>query len=632
MPTCCVPSCRSGYASNPNPGHITYHKFPKDKDRREQWIRRIHRDFTPNEGHRVCSLHFRESDFKTSSEDQNTRRKRSSEALQRRYLKINALPSLFENLPCYLSVEPAHERGTRATSTARLDAENTRLSEQIIEVLRSSCYKAFTLVTECGFNIVSVCADNHAVNRSFFSFLGSGSLQSRVEYPLESGNFIYVIIDPTHTLKNIYNNFQRTGEFHFPHEEDFITAKFSHIKELFHMEVGAPLKLAHKLTNDCLCPTNIQRSSFKIFAAVFHESTVNALKYYVANGHSEWRGTQIFVDLIHKLACIVNVKTPCVGFQKRDDYREPIRSTNDVNIQRLDEYLNFFTTWEISKKTGLTKPTFSACKLMCRALKDISCHLITECDYAYVLLGNVQSDVLEKRFGRYRQMSGSNYFISVRQLLESEKKLKIYNCLVHCNMNVSDLAIFRQVEDFASVSDPLLNYSIPELSEFSSDVDISLESNDLNVILYVAGYIVHCLSKRKLPHCCFDILCCADDLPEIEFGYDSEFLSICNRGGLKYPSAYFFNFCCRLYKIYCTLRSNDSVFKQLVTHPSPAFAFCQAFCCEEVHCQNGHDIQRFLFSAGRSMFNMFAKNFLAEFSRPKTALPQKIAKLRSSKL
>lgn len=113
--------------------------------------------------------------------------------------------------------------------------------------------------------------------------------------------------------------------------------------------------------------------------------------------------------------------------------------------------------------------------------------------------------------------------------------MKIYNCFVHCNMNVSDLNIFRQVGDSACGSD-VLNCPMPELNEFSSDVDISLDFDELNIILYVSGYIVHCFSKRNLPSCCPDLLCCDD---EIEFGYDSEFLNICNRGGLTFPTAHF---------------------------------------------------------------------------------------------
>ncbi|QQP35188.1 Putative LOC101234561 [Caligus rogercresseyi] len=47
-------------------------------------------------------------------------------------------------------------------------------------------------------------------------------------------------------------------------------------------------------------------------------------------------------------------------------------------------------------------------------------------NFVYVLPSLFQSDPIEKRFGWYRQLSGGNYFISVRQILEAEKKLEFF--------------------------------------------------------------------------------------------------------------------------------------------------------------------------------------------------------------
>lgn len=50
-------------------------------------------------------------------------------------------------------------------------------------------------------------------------------------------------------------------------------------------------------------------------------------------------------------------------------------------------------------------------------------------DTKNLLLGKFQTDKLEGRFGKYRQLSGSHYHVSVTQVLESEKKLKILSSL-----------------------------------------------------------------------------------------------------------------------------------------------------------------------------------------------------------
>ena len=38
-----------------------------------------------------------------------------------------------------------------------------------------------------------------------------------------------------------------------------------------------------------------------------------------------------------------------------------------------------------------------------------------------VLLGKLSSDPIEKRFGQFGQLSGANFFILVRQLLDAQK-------------------------------------------------------------------------------------------------------------------------------------------------------------------------------------------------------------------
>ena len=46
-----------------------------------------------------------------------------------------------------------------------------------------------------------------------------------------------------------------------------------------------------------------------------------------------------------------------------------------------------------------------------------------------MLLGKFQTDNFEARFGQYIMLSGSNYLVSVNEVLQSEKKLKVKNLL-----------------------------------------------------------------------------------------------------------------------------------------------------------------------------------------------------------
>ena len=49
--------------------------------------------------------------------------------------------------------------------------------------------------------------------------------------------------------------------------------------------------------------------------------------------------------------------------------------------------------------------------------------------FDYILLGKFQTDALERRFGHYRQMSGSQYLVSIYDIINSEKKIKIKKLL-----------------------------------------------------------------------------------------------------------------------------------------------------------------------------------------------------------
>ena len=42
-----------------------------------------------------------------------------------------------------------------------------------------------------------------------------------------------------------------------------------------------------------------------------------------------------------------------------------------------------------------------------------------------IITGKFQTDQLESRFGHYRQLFGSNYLVTVSDVLRSEKKLKV---------------------------------------------------------------------------------------------------------------------------------------------------------------------------------------------------------------
>ena len=107
---CCVPQCQNNRAKNIS--NLTFHQFPSDKSIRKQWIVKIRRDLGKSfqvswlasrplrtciyitctyydlvhpqmtNSTRVCSVHFKETDFKTT-------------LTGKRVLEKHAVPSMF---------------------------------------------------------------------------------------------------------------------------------------------------------------------------------------------------------------------------------------------------------------------------------------------------------------------------------------------------------------------------------------------------------------------------------------------------------------------------------------------------------------------------------------------------------
>ena len=95
---------------------------------------------------------------------------------------------------------------------------------------------------------------------------------------------------------------------------------------------------------------------------------------------------------------------------------------------------------------GLTRETFSTSQHTSSAVPDLVKYLLAKPGISYILTVNLQSDFIEIRFGRYRRSVGTNYFISVRQVLEAEKAVRIMALVSENGLNPTEVnEIFEKV-------------------------------------------------------------------------------------------------------------------------------------------------------------------------------------------
>ncbi|KAG1660092.1 THAP domain-containing protein 1 [Nymphon striatum] len=249
--------------------------------------------------------------------------------------------------------------------------------------LHVSCLEVLKYLDEIGFNVTVLCVDNHPVNRAFLTnILCNGSLKSQIKNPVNDKP-LFLLFDPVHNIKNVYNNFQgkrifKLPSFHLDNLNFVTTAKFDDLCELHNLEATKPIKLGYKLTEKCLNPTSIEKSSVKLSMAVFNESTENALRFYSDHENKDWIGTATFISHFLKLWSIINVKNKSVGKFKRDPYREPITTVTDGRLTYLYDFANFLKRWQQNKNFCLTKETFTVMHHMCVTLPQIKSPITKE--------------------------------------------------------------------------------------------------------------------------------------------------------------------------------------------------------------------------------------------------------------
>ena len=487
--------------------------------------------------------------------------------------------------------------------------------------LKEATWNVLQLLAESGFNVVSLCCDNHTANRSFFKNVFCGGVLSSMVYDPITKRSLFLLFDSVHNLKNIYNNFCKRRILSFPSIDDPIsikTASFIDIRNLYAEESNRPLKLAHKLTQKSLAPKNIEKTSVKLSNAIFHESTLHALQYFNENQGEQWTGTADFVEIVLKMWKIVNVKTPSIGQHKKDMFREPISSCDDFKLHYLEKFAQFIETWYCSGLPCLSKETCLAVKHTSLALCDIAKYLLSDLGFSYVLLGKFQSDVLESRFGWYRQMCGGNYFISVQQVLQNERKIKAISLIKFSGFSLRD--------DFDDSS--------PPPNGFVEDVELFLEqisqsprpsSSELNSIYYVTGPMVRSQLRAKSCDSCSDILLSSStdvvlinpDVFDEQCDEACKFMNEINRGGFIPPNDISFSLCQQCYCIFNAIRI-DPLLEQkfLAIEEKKHFFVCLVSTSlvdiwsnytTLLKCSVGHDIIKSMIC---KFFNCFMSNYV----------------------
>jgi hypothetical protein len=270
---------------------------------------------------------------------------------------------------------------------------------------------------------------------------------------------------------------------------------------------------------------------------------------------------------------------------------------------------------------------------MCLVLVAISKYCIESLGFNYVMLGQFSSDPIENRFGWYRTLSGSNYFISVRQVMESERKIKTVSLLKFDK--ISCAAITENIHERTNGDDnaKILGLKIASLILEHQDF-VQPDLPDSNIILYVAGALVR--SEMRLRNCkqCSQLLINYEEELRSDDFYDGDkfigsqihdFVNIINRGGLLNPSDIAFAICLKSWIVFTTIKHSENLIHLFLSSNNHLQCFLTILheCIEndedmydllmgKTECEFGHPV---LYSLEARFFNTMIKNFVVCFSQ-----------------
>ena len=290
------------------------------------------------------------------------------------------------------------------------------------------------------------------------------------------------------------------------------------------------LKKAYKLSYKSLHPGD-NKQSVPLALSIFHPTTSAAIKSYFPDRSDAAE----FLNLINIWWTISNSKSQCNTNNRLGN----AAVQNDFKPQFMRHLAAWITNWQNmqyanSQKFTLTKQTSLAFIVTLKCTASLLEDLFAS-GYNYVLTSRLQTDPLELRFSKYRQMSGGRFLVGLREVQISEGILSTIS-LLKGGINIwnENIRPDNHSENEITALKENLDLIINDIEKSVLDTDSHEVSN------LVSGYIAKKFVEKTKCEDCQELLITSCDLENLD--ERNIFLTELSRGGLLVPSIAFSNF------------------------------------------------------------------------------------------
>ena len=251
------------------------------------------------------------------------------------------------------------------------------------------------------------------------------------------------------------------------------------------------------------------------------------------------------------------------GIYTKNDDANPITGPDDSKLLFLESLKTYIDIWHASCSSGkLTNETYIAFTHTLNTVVELCKYIFDKYNWSYILTSKLQTDGLESRFGAYRRLSGCTYNVSVEQILESERKLKVLGLLKLKSTKLGEFTLRHFAVKVNSNIKGKINENLDKLEPALEELAyVPITNEDLKVLFCIASYTSYkVLEKlRKIRKCsqCAEMLQSENEiLLQFESWELLSYFNQINRGGLKCPSSIMISLCYDIYKLFRVLISS----------------------------------------------------------------------------
>ena len=254
-----------------------------------------------------------------------------------------------------------------------------------------------------GFKIQCVTSDMGPVNTALWNHVGIQSMRNTltpaITHPCDADRTLYFVADPPHLLKNLWNcvlahritiNAETVKKHGLP--SDVVTG--THVQQLKDLQQGHELRLAYKLKQCHVSPTQYEKMRVCLAAQFFSRTTAAAIQTCVQLEllPREALTTALFLNFVNDWFDAMNARHKDVAL---------FRVKRTARTEALEEMLNVIKDLAFNGRK-IWKPIQTGIQLSTTVLLQLSNEVMAKYKLQYFLTGRLSQDPVENLFSQAR--------------------------------------------------------------------------------------------------------------------------------------------------------------------------------------------------------------------------------------